>query len=82
MEDESLQYRRQGLIHRAGGVTDMLYHLDPDWIGSKAWALEQVADSLALCREYGRPLHLITIKTNPNWPEIRESLYARQNASD
>jgi hypothetical protein len=82
MEDERLQYRRQGLIDRAGGEKDINYHLGPDWIGSRAWASEQVADSLALCREYGRPSLFITVTTNPNWPEIRERLYPGQNASD
>jgi hypothetical protein len=82
MEDERLQYRRQGLIHRAGGEKYINYHLGPDWIGSRAWASEQVADSLALCREYGRPSLFITVTTNPNWPEIRERLYPGQNASD
>jgi hypothetical protein len=82
MEDERLQYRRQGLIDRAGGEKDINYHLGPDWIGSRAWASEQVADSLALCREYGRPSLFITVTTNPNWPEIWDRLYPGQNTSE
>jgi len=82
MEDECLQYRHHGLINRAGGDKDIEYHLGPNCIGSKVWASEKVADSLALCREYGSPSLFIAVTTNPNWPEIRERLYPGQNASD
>jgi hypothetical protein len=82
MEEERLDYRRQGLIQRAGGETDIDYRLGSDWIGSRAWASEHVADSLALCREFGRPSLFITVTTNPHWPEIKERLYPGQNASD
>jgi len=82
MEEERLQYRRHGLIQRAGGEKDIDYNLGSNWIGSRAWASEQVADSLALCREFGRPSLFITVTTNPNWPEIKERLYPAQSAFD
>ena len=52
------------------------------FIGSRAWASEQVADALALCREHGKPSLFITITTNPNWPEITSQLRPGQSASD
>jgi len=74
MEDDCLQYRRQGLTNRAGGDKDIDYHLGPNCIVSKVWASEQVANSLPFCREYWRPSLCITPTTNPTWPEIRECL--------
>jgi len=82
MGEESLDYRRQGLIKRAGGQTDIDYRLGSDWIDSRAWVSEHVADSLALCREFGRQPLFITVTTNPHWPEIKECVYLGQNASD
>jgi len=74
MEEEWLQYRRHGLIQRAGGEKDLDYNLGSNWIGSRAWPSEQVADSLALCREFGRPSRFIPVTTNPKWPEIQQRL--------
>jgi len=82
MEDDRLQYSLQGFIHSAEGVKDIDYHLGPDYIGSKGWASQQVADLLALCCEYGRPALFIIVTTNPNWPDIWEHLYPTQNDSD
>ena len=39
--------------------------LPSSFIGSHAWASEQVADALAFCREYGKPSLFITIMTIP-----------------
>lgn len=81
IEEECLDYRRQGLIQWAGGETDIDYRLGSDWIGSRAWASEQVADSLASCCEFKRPSLSIAVTTNPHWPEMEERLYLVQNAS-
>jgi hypothetical protein len=50
--------------------------------GSRAWASDQVADALALCRRYGKPSLFITITCNPAWPEIASQLERGQTASD
>ena len=44
--------------------------LPSSFIGSRAWALEQLVDALALCWEHSKPSFFITITTNPKWPEI------------
>ena len=82
MEDERLQYSRQCLIHGAVRENDIKYHLGPDCMGSKGCASEQVADSLALCCEYGRPSLFITETTDQHWLKIQDRLYNGQNASD
>jgi hypothetical protein len=56
--------------------------LPSSFIGSRAWASDHVADSLALCRELGKSSLLVTITTNPSWPEITSQLRAGQTASD
>lgn len=56
--------------------------LPASFLGSRAWASQQVADALAICREKGNPSLFITITTNPNWPEITSQLRPGQSASD
>jgi hypothetical protein len=56
--------------------------LPSSFLGSRAWATSEVADSLAICRSKGKPSFFITITTNPNWPEIVERLQPGQSASD
>ena len=56
--------------------------LPASFLGSRAWAASEVADSLALCRSKGKPSFFITITTNPNWPEIKTRLALGQTASD
>lgn len=56
--------------------------LPSSFLGSRAWCSNQVADSLALCRCFGRPSLFVTMTTNPRWPEILEVLGKGQNASD
>lgn len=51
-------------------------------LGSRAWASQQVADALAICRDKGNPSLFITVTTNPNWPEITSQLLPGQTASD
>ena len=58
------------------------FTLPSSFIGSHAWASEQLADALALCREHGKPSFFVTITTNPNWPEITSQLQPSQTASD
>ena len=56
--------------------------LPASFLGSRAWAASEVADSLALCRAKGKPSFFITITTNPNWPEIKAKLAPGQTATD
>lgn len=70
----SASYHEQ---HKSRGIV-----LPSSFLGSKAWAAGEVADSLAICRSKGKPSFFITITTNPNWPEIVEQLGPGQTASD
>lgn len=56
--------------------------LPASFMGSRAWASNQVADALTLCRKFGKPTLFITMTTNPNWQEITSQLLPGQNASD
>lgn len=56
--------------------------LPVSFLGSRAWAAEQVADALALCRKFGKPSIFLTMTTNPQWPEITEVLQPHQTASE
>ena len=56
--------------------------LPASFLGSRAWSSNQVADSLALARQYGKPTFFITMTTNPYWPEITARLLAGQSAAD
>ena len=56
--------------------------LPASFMGSRKWASEQTADSLALARTYGPPSLFITMTCNPEWPEISSRLNAGQDASD
>jgi hypothetical protein len=58
------------------------YKIPASFMGSQAWASDQVADSLALARELGEPTFLITMTCNPQWPEIRERLRPGQTFAD
>lgn len=57
-------------------------HLPASFVGSRAWASEQTADSLALARMYGKPSFFATMTFNPNWPEVTARLLPGQTASD
>jgi hypothetical protein len=63
-------------------VTEGSLILPSSFLGSRAWASEQVADALAICRDFGNPSLFITFTTNPNWPEIKSQLRFGQTASD
>lgn len=56
--------------------------LPASFLGSRAWAAEQVADALALCREYGKPSLFLTMTTNSQWPEIVSVLQPHQTACE
>jgi hypothetical protein len=56
--------------------------LPASFMGSRAWASNQVADALTLCRTFGKPTLFITMTTNPQWQEITSQLLPKQNASD
>jgi hypothetical protein len=56
--------------------------LPSSFMGSRKWASEQTADSLALARTYGPPSFFITMTCNPEWPEIKSRLHPGQQASD
>jgi Helitron helicase-like domain at N-terminus len=54
--------------------------LPASFLGSRKWASEQTADSLALARTYGPPSFFVTMTCNPDWPEIKSKLQPGQNA--
>lgn len=56
--------------------------LPASFLGSREWISEETADSLALAREYGRGTFLMTMTTNPHWPEIESMLRPGQSAAD
>ena len=56
--------------------------LPASFMGSRKWASEQTADSLALARTYGPPSFFITMTCNPEWPEIKSRLLPGQDACD
>jgi Helitron helicase-like domain at N-terminus/PIF1-like helicase len=56
--------------------------LPSSFMGSRAWSSNQVADALALCRQFGRPTLFLTMTTNPQWPEIVQRLQPGQTAAD
>jgi hypothetical protein len=58
------------------------YKIPVSFIGSQAWASDQVADTLALAKELGKLSFFITITSNPKWPEITERLQPGQYFTD
>jgi len=58
------------------------YQLLASFIGSQSWASEQMANSMALGKAFGKPTFFCTMMFNPNWPEIWERLRHGQSASD
>ena len=56
-------------VYQQGHLEPYIYHgiiLPASFLGSRAWAASEVADSLALCRAKGKPSFFITIITNLN----------------
>jgi len=52
------------------------------FMGSRAWASDQVADALALARELGKPSLYITMTSNPIWPELADWLRPGQRFTE
>lgn len=89
VEEERLNYlragRQQQLQHSLCGQDSehgFQNMLPVSFLGSRAWASEQVADALALCREFGKPSLFLTMTTNPQWPEITQALQHHQTAAE
>jgi hypothetical protein len=52
-------------------VPDLFQNKIPaSFMGSYAWALDQVADALVITQKLGKPSIFLTMTTNPQWPEI------------
>lgn len=62
-------------------VNENIY-LPASFLGSKRWASEQVADSLAIAATYGNPTLFLTMTSNPEWPEISSQLRPGQTYAD
>ena len=77
INSEYLQISSQAESYSNRGIV-----LPASFLGSRAWATSEVADSLALCLSKGKPSFFITITTNRNWPEIKARLASGQTASD
>ena len=56
--------------------------LAPSMYYSPSWYKELMQDVMTIVREYGKPDYFITVTTNPQWPEIKNSLFAGETASD
>jgi hypothetical protein len=89
VEEEQLKYIRRGLAnvdhHENADDADERVpdvELPTTFLGSRKWASEQTADSLALAHTYGKPSLFITMMCNPKWPEIQARLSSQQNAGD
>jgi Helitron helicase-like domain at N-terminus len=98
MEDERLDYIKMGRKEQlrqqreAQSIStnpdessldpEQSFLLPASFVHSKLWASNQVADSLTLCRKFGKPSLFLTITTNPKWPEIVSQLRPGQTASD
>jgi hypothetical protein len=90
-EEERLQYLKLGRRVQAAAMDEAPNPETPDlfenkipasFMGSRAWASDQVADSLAIARQLGRPSLFLTMTTNPNWPEIQSQLLPGQHFTD
>jgi hypothetical protein len=69
-------------IHADVDDSSVNIELPASFLGSRKWAFEQTADSLALTRAFGKPSYFFTMTCNPEWPEITARLQPGQNASD
>lgn len=57
-------------------------YLPASFLGSRAWAAQNVHDSLAVAAAYGPPTFFITMTCNTNWPEITSALRPGQTFAD
>ncbi|KAJ6038801.1 hypothetical protein N7460_007518 [Penicillium canescens] len=90
-EEERLHYLKRGRRMQAAAMDEAPNPDIPDlfenkipagFMGSRAWASDQVADSLAIARQLAKPSLFLTMTTNPNWPEIQSQLLAGQHFTD
>jgi hypothetical protein len=90
-EEERLQYLKRSRAIQTSAfentprwpAADLIrYKIPASFMGSQAWASDQVADALALARELGPPCFFITMTSNPKWPEIVERLQPGQHFTD
>lgn len=94
MEDQRLQYIRQGKRQEALDFSGEAaadpddddsveaFNLPASFTGSSQYLSNNVADSLALARQRGKPDMMVTATCNPNWPEIRSQLRPGQSACE
>ena len=61
--------------------TENIY-LPASFLGSKRWASNQIADSLAIAAAKGNPTFFVTMTCNSNWPEIQSQLRPGQDFTD
>lgn len=57
-------------------------YLPASFLGSRAWAAQNVHDSLAIAAAHGPPTFFITMTCNTNWPEITSALRPGQTFAD
>ena len=57
-------------------------YLPASFLGSRRWASNQIADSLAIAAAKGNPTFFITMTCNSNWPEIQSQLCPGQDFTD
>lgn len=81
IEEARLNFIRQSL-KSSSDQSSHVAELPASFIGSRRWASEQTADSLALARTYGKPSFFITMTFNPQWPEVKRCLRPGQSCSD
>ncbi|KAK1502270.1 hypothetical protein CABS01_16959 [Colletotrichum abscissum] len=91
IEETNLDYLRRARSMQSSGLDEQTAEISSDslrnrlpatFTGSRAWTSDQVADSLALARHFGKPTFFITMTTNPGWPEIVSSMKASQHFTD
>ena len=90
-EDDRLNYLRMARTIQSSGfenrphqpTADLIRNKIPaSFMGSRAWASDQVADALALARDLGNPTFFITMTSNPKWPEIADQVKPGQHFTD
>jgi hypothetical protein len=85
IEEERLLYIKHNRLSPALSRNVETPHditLPASFLGSRKWASEQTADSLAIARKYGRPSLFIMMTCNPEWPEIKCRLRPGQKTTD
>lgn len=88
IEEERLQFIRRGRLSHIleqdpdADTSTVDIKLPTSFLGSRSWASEETADSLAIARAFGRPSFFITMTFNADWPELRSRLKPGQSAFD